>query len=554
MSSKNISQKNASTKLIQCENCRQNIDSEKMFLHEGFCKRNNVFCEHCEQVFLKEEYEEHIKDLPKNLTSKDTESAIDSKKSTSNDEESPYIDQSITTTLAPNPTLEFVQMPLIEEISISAPIIINESGQILSNKNKNEFLLPYLGINPSQNYYTQNQYNYGQNQYIPNIMGQNNYCIEQVRNVYNQNKFEVNEFPIKRANTQYLNNAYYSNALFNNLNAPEIINQDYYDYNSSNIIIKNNIVNYNNNQNIGKINNSFLTKITPQKVFKTENRNYYRNEIFKFDAFNEENEFNTLNKENNRKPKVTTKKINNSLSKKKKVPTDSVKSKFLTEQKTFIKRKKPNGLKGQNNTYKKAKVTKIYSDNISNTEYKDLHFKNKTENKNIYNILKQKEKKNNKSIKEFTIEENNKKNGNKELTQSLNKMPLNFSVLSPARKSKEEVQFYEEPNLRKSNVIQVKKKLFSNQSPSEIDKKDLLIRTQERSYREKIIINVNKDDNSKTVERNQTNLLFNFNGSPSKNSIKKPDYNEFVNINSSDQKGNINRRSLINNERKFIRI
>ena len=42
---------------IRCDNCRQDIERKKMFLHEGFCHRNNVFCEHCEQVFLKEDYE-----------------------------------------------------------------------------------------------------------------------------------------------------------------------------------------------------------------------------------------------------------------------------------------------------------------------------------------------------------------------------------------------------------------------------------------------------------------------------------------------------------------
>ena len=69
MSTKNINNSKEETKLTKCENCRQDIISEKMFLHEGFCHRNNVFCEHCQKVFLKTDYEQHIKDLPKNLTS-----------------------------------------------------------------------------------------------------------------------------------------------------------------------------------------------------------------------------------------------------------------------------------------------------------------------------------------------------------------------------------------------------------------------------------------------------------------------------------------------------
>ena len=46
---------------IKCKNCRQFICADKMFLHEGFCNRNNVFCEHCERVFLKKDYNYHLK-------------------------------------------------------------------------------------------------------------------------------------------------------------------------------------------------------------------------------------------------------------------------------------------------------------------------------------------------------------------------------------------------------------------------------------------------------------------------------------------------------------
>ena len=149
MATKTNSEQKEETKLIKCENCRQDILSDKMFLHEGFCHRNNVFCEHCEKVFLKTDYEYHIKELPKNLTTKKSESNLDSKKSTSNEEEKPIIEHTITT-IVPKPTLEFVQMPLVEEISINPPIIITENGQIVSNNNKNDYLLPFLGINTTQ--------------------------------------------------------------------------------------------------------------------------------------------------------------------------------------------------------------------------------------------------------------------------------------------------------------------------------------------------------------------------------------------------------------------
>ena len=50
-----------SKKLIHCKNCRQDIQANKMFLHEGFCHRNNIYCDHCKKVFLKKDYENHFK-------------------------------------------------------------------------------------------------------------------------------------------------------------------------------------------------------------------------------------------------------------------------------------------------------------------------------------------------------------------------------------------------------------------------------------------------------------------------------------------------------------
>ena len=48
-------------KYIKCKNCHQNILESKMFLHEGFCLRNNKLCPECDKVFLIQEYEEHLK-------------------------------------------------------------------------------------------------------------------------------------------------------------------------------------------------------------------------------------------------------------------------------------------------------------------------------------------------------------------------------------------------------------------------------------------------------------------------------------------------------------
>ena len=59
--------------IIKCENCRQDILADKMFLHEGFCKRNNIFCQHCEKVYLKKDYKDII-EISDILSSKNRES------------------------------------------------------------------------------------------------------------------------------------------------------------------------------------------------------------------------------------------------------------------------------------------------------------------------------------------------------------------------------------------------------------------------------------------------------------------------------------------------
>ena len=163
MSKKEMKNSKTNSKLIICKNCRQEILEDKMFLHEGFCLRNNVFCEHCEKVFLKNDYDDHIKNIPKNLTKmKKSDSQSQSQKSPETCSESGKLNSvtehndSMNTlndnieSLYPTPSLEFVQMPPTELFHINNPIIISENGKIVSSKNKNEYLLPYLGINPME--------------------------------------------------------------------------------------------------------------------------------------------------------------------------------------------------------------------------------------------------------------------------------------------------------------------------------------------------------------------------------------------------------------------
>ena len=132
MSLKKPSVSNPESKITRCKTCRQDIATEKMFLHEGFCQRNNVFCEHCEKVFLKNDYDEHLKDL---------RNSINSSKSTAIDENEPIpvvnvipvIKQSITTTINPNTIYEYVEMPFTEEYKVGGSTIEIKGTKIIIN-------------------------------------------------------------------------------------------------------------------------------------------------------------------------------------------------------------------------------------------------------------------------------------------------------------------------------------------------------------------------------------------------------------------------------------
>ena len=159
------------SKLIKCQNCRQDILKEKMFLHEGFCIRNNQFCEHCEKVFLKKDYSYHIKSIKNNqkrssLSKKESDSLFQSMKTketlSGSIKHSPILEENDSNdninyinsdglSMNPYPSITMVRMPLAELYKINTPIIISENGQIVSDKNKNEYLLPYFGINSISN-------------------------------------------------------------------------------------------------------------------------------------------------------------------------------------------------------------------------------------------------------------------------------------------------------------------------------------------------------------------------------------------------------------------
>ena len=309
------------SKLIMCKNCHQNILEEKMFLHEGFCLRNNVYCEHCEKVFLKKDYEEHIKNIPKNLPKHKNYLPSESPKSSDSNSEpkkpnlvieeieeinkNPKYGDENFKTISPTPCLEYVQMPMTELFQINTPIII-ENGQIISNKNKNEFLLPQLGIetipnskmgdevldeiinqgeifkennNISRNSYNidglksvLNRYNLNSKKIISNNSNKN------ILKIYNSSSIDDHKIFSGKKNFNLFNqeNKNKSGSFINNFNNSKVnesniinlndnnLNKDNNSKNNS-IIINNNIITYNANKNISKIHKFYNLQQTPQK-------------------------------------------------------------------------------------------------------------------------------------------------------------------------------------------------------------------------------------------------------------------------------------------------
>ena len=524
MLSKRISEEKDNNKLVRCENCRQDILANKMFLHEGFCQRNNVFCEHCQEVYLKEEYKEHIKELKLNLTNKKAESYSDSKKSTSNDEENPLIEHPITT-IIPNPTIEYVQMPLVEKISINTPIIISENGQIFSNENKNEYLLPYLGISHSQNnFFSGEEFIYGENRnysYFETQTQNGIYPLEQYNNIYN-NIIGYNDYdyfinnPIKRNNTEIFNKKIKLN-LFDDYN---IINNNLINYN-------NNCITYNNNDNISEYNNKKENKIKyyfkkeklQRKEFNSEEKAYKRKN--KYDSPKDKYPRKTIiNKIIKKSPENRAKQLHNYISFDNKKPTDN-ESKFLTERRIFKKKIIKDKFKSQSIFDSKTKIlekceycqTIIEDPFFHSKECKkrklvksNKNKKNKKLNK-INDKLLLTEKLKNSDIDEFGIEENNKRILNRNFIPILNISNLN-STISPSS------PFISSEGINKkkeSKKTKTKMKLFQSKSPI-INYRDNFPNQAQKP--KKIIIKLKKDKSTKSEIRIKKNLLNAFQNSP----------------------------------------
>ena len=374
-------------KFIKCKNCRQEIEAEKMFLHEGFCQRNNIFCEHCQKVFLKKDYDKHLK-IPAKKTMKYLKTPErprrrekEAKIQQINIYTSPIITKRKT-------TFEYIEMPMTEQYKVNNPIIISENGQILSNENKNEYLLPYFGINsPSKNnernnividnilinqdeilkennplLFNNNEMN--MNQYVNDIETslKNSLRMNNINNDYNImndiNKVEINNNEISpkvniielTENNTFLNNknslnrSHSSSMLLNNIHLnedgmkkPHNNFNEHFIHNKSdskkiklenepknnNIIINNNIITYNANNNINKIHNFYNTEDASPTI--DNSKSLMNNDIFQDINSTKFNSTRTSKKNEiiKFKKNLEIKIIDNALKKSSKEPNDS---------------------------------------------------------------------------------------------------------------------------------------------------------------------------------------------------------------------------------------
>ena len=569
MSKKEMKNSKTNSKLIICKNCRQEILEDKMFLHEGFCLRNNVFCEHCEKVFLKNDYDDHIKNIPKNLTKmKKSDSQSQSQKSPETCSESGKLNSvtehndSMNTlndnieSLYPTPSLEFVQMPPTELFHINNPIIISENGKIVSSKNKNEYLLPYLGINPMEtNPKTEEildeMINQGEIFKENNTISRNSYKIEDLQkllskdSINSNNRSNINNsLNFRDSNSSnisveqnkdkknlrlnnhihfynenrgsksksFINNVNYtdSNAICNN---PNNLNNNINDENNSinsNIIINNNIITYNSNKNISKIHNFYNKQETPHKnsinnsLKKSIPNNPIDKNSIKSQSIQINESFNNKyfnNYSGNKEPKDSNSKKNQCY---------QLSGEKIPQNKEF----KPQSAKSGMGKKRCEFCNYIFSVGEINNHYKKCKFKKEKKKKiRKFDIPKPTkkdklilpEKLNTLANEEFEIGDSKREKLNREFNTALNVISLNNvkkvmreNISNPEKRNRK-------INLLEPKKIALKKKLFNEVKekkdfPEDSIRVEKNAKTQLREYR-------NKRLNNMSVDNNDFNLL-----------------------------------------------
>ena len=300
---------------IKCKSCRQYIPSHKMFLHEGFCQKNNIFCEHCDQVFLRKDYDQHILEISTNLSKTNKDSIIKRLKTDFKDFKNENYNNNDYFTKEKNVKKKSMKItiPIIEQLTIRKPIVIGPYGNILPAKN-DDYLISLFNSNlmiknfqrsPKYNLVLNTKYNEGLTQNKTNYNNVNySNCIKKTDmnhiNILNNNNIfnEKNSILIFDKKNEEKNNLriniLYNNCIENNISSISnrndinginrknfsksidncsndiIYTKDKPNINSekskNNIIINNNIITYNSNHNINKINNIF------NEVQNTQNR------------------------------------------------------------------------------------------------------------------------------------------------------------------------------------------------------------------------------------------------------------------------------------------
>ena len=283
---------------IKCKSCRQYISSDKMFLHEGFCNKNNIFCEHCEQVFLREEYDNHILEISKNLSNKNKQTVIKRLTTDFNGFRNNISNDNIVVKPVKKNSM---RIPIIEEYRIRKPIYIGP----YSNINDDDFHLTIQDLDlirksiyrsQRYNFVFNTEYNYGVKKSIirnnrinyysgirmkkinhANILCNNNFFNEKNSILISDKKKEKkNNLSINIRDDNFVKNQIDSITLGNDFNQQDINNKersksnDIYtsdvecknsknisSKNKNSIIINNHIITYNSNNNINRINNIF---------------------------------------------------------------------------------------------------------------------------------------------------------------------------------------------------------------------------------------------------------------------------------------------------------
>ena len=578
MSSKNKIKVTKKPKVIRCTNCRQDISSEKMFLHEGFCHRNNKYCEHCDQVFLKEDYEKHVKKLSNKKINEKEKISINNEieiegtqkankiKQNENINENNIKEEIATvvkksvTTINPE-SVEYLHMPLTEEYTtINNPIVISPYGQIVSNRNKNEYLLPYWGINLTQNNYnnninnsvsdhnmfstTQNFY-YDKNSFY-NIGNQNNFNDNQ--NSFNLEDFNSNKIFQTETNIDRKNNLDFIT------NGELLINKTT-NNNSYDLYQINNQINSSYDYKIfdgNKIRNTLYTSNDLNNIYKSNTTQY---NMIKKNISNEKKAL-YKNPKNKKKIKITrivkrallNKNQNNKANVKMPLDKNCNRSKNKNYNK-IDKEPKDNNSKININ---KGKIYLLKQDKNKNSQKQPMN-KISKKNGNIKEVKNSKRKNSSlddclfRSIDEKGIDEMKKKILQREL------MPNNNFISFTNDRILTHRNFYNNNNnsgiiLRNSQRTSLRKKLIK-ETNGNISQQELFSKTQGRYFKnKKKEISIRLDDNSKSFQSNR--IINNFEQSPInsnyKDNKKKVFYSESRNI----QKNKKNFIYSNSNERK----